>query len=157
MQKLTHIDSSGKAGMVDISAKQPTVREAVASCLVKLSTSTIKLIKGHKIAKGEVLGTARIAGINAAKRTWELIPLTHNIPLNKVEIEMEFAKGGLKVVCRVKCDAKTGAEMEALTGASITALTVYDMVKAVEKGAVISDLRLEYKSGGKSGIWKRGK
>jgi len=155
MKKLTHIDGSGKAAMVDISAKPLTRREAAASCFIKLSESTVKMIKAKKAAKGEVLGIARIAGIAAAKRTWELIPLTHNIPLSRVEIEMEFSCGGLGITCRVKCDARTGAEMEALTGAAVAALTVYDMIKAAEKGAVIGDLRLEYKSGGKSGVWKR--
>ena len=143
--------------MVDISEKSVTSREAVASCKIKLSRKTLSLVKRNKIAKGEVLNTARIAGISAAKRTYELIPLTHNIPISKVDVQMEFAKDGLKIFCTVKTQSRTGAEMEALVGASAAALTVYDMVKAVEKGAVITDLRLEFKSGGKSGVWKRAK
>lgn len=143
--------------MVDVSDKPVTSREASASCKIMLSPKTLRLIRQNKIAKGEVLNTARIAGISAAKRTFELIPLTHPIPVGKIDVEMEFAKNALKVYCRVKTDSKTGAEMEALVGASLACLTIYDMVKAVEKGAVITGLRLEYKSGGKSGVWKRSK
>ena len=157
MKRLTHIDPRGRAAMVDISGKTVTAREAIASCKIKLSRKTLALVKQNKIAKGEVLNTARIAGIGAAKRTCELIPLTHNIPISKVDVQLEFAKDGLKIICAVKTLSRTGAEMEALAGASVAALTVYDMVKAVEKGAVITDLRLEFKSGGKSGVWKRAK
>ncbi len=155
MAKLTHIDQEGRAQMVDIGAKKITQRTALASCLIQLGPKTLNLIKDNKIAKGEVLNTARIAGINAAKRTFELIPLAHPIPVDQIEIETEFLKNGIKIFCRVKTRARTGAEMEALTGAAIGALTVYDMVKAVERGAVITGLRLEYKAGGKSGTWKR--
>lgn len=157
MKRLSHIDRRGRAKMVDVSDKPVTSREACASCKIMLSPKTLRLIRQNKIAKGEVLNTARIAGISAAKRTFELIPLTHPIPVGKIDVEMEFAKNALKVYCRVKTDSKTGAEMEALVGASLACLTIYDMVKAVEKGAVITGLRLEYKSGGKSGVWKRGK
>ncbi len=155
MAKLSHIDRRGKAKMVDIGQKPVTQREAIASCLIKLSPSTIRLIRQNKIAKGEVLNTARIGGIGAAKRAFELIPLAHPIPLDQVEIDLELRRDAVKVFCRVRTQARTGAEMEALTGAGLAALTVYDMVKAVEKGAVIGDLRLERKSGGKSGLWVR--
>jgi len=141
--------------MVDIGRKTITQRIAIASCWIKLGPKTIKLIRENKIAKGEVLNTARIAGINAAKRTFELIPLSHPIPVDQIEIETEIMKAGIKIICRVRTQARTGAEMEALTGAAISALTVYDMVKAVERGAIVTELRLEYKAGGKSGTWKR--
>jgi len=157
MKKLTHTDNQGKAQMVDISAKAVTSREAAASCLVRLKPNTIRLIRQNKIAKGEVLNTARIAGISAAKRTFELIPLTHPIPIDRVQIDLELEKSAVKIFCRVKTESRTGAEMEALVGAVMAGLTVYDMVKAVERGAQISRLRLEYKAGGKSGTWKRKK
>lgn len=157
MAKLTHIDREGKARMVDISKKRISQRQALASCLIKLQPETIKLIRENKIKKGEVLNTARIAGINAAKRTFELIPLAHPIPLDQIEIELELLNAGVKIFCQVKTKAKTGAEMEALMGAGVCALTIYDMVKAVDRGAEITDLRLEYKAGGKSGRWKRGR
>jgi cyclic pyranopterin monophosphate synthase len=155
MKKLSHIDRRGRAKMVDVSAKSVTHREAYASCKIKLSPKTVELVRENRIAKGEVLNTARIAGISAAKRTFELIPLTHPIPLENIDVEMQLSKTGVKVFCRVKADARTGAEMEALVGAAMACLTIYDMTKAVERGSVISDLRLEYKSGGKSGTWKR--
>ena len=155
MAKLTHIDREGRARMVDIGAKAVTRREAAASCTLRLKPETLALVKANRIAKGEVLNAARLAGIQAAKRTSELIPLTHPIPLEKIEVETEFAKPGIRIVCRVTAEAKTGAEMEALTGAAVAALTIYDMIKAVERGAVITRLRLEFKSGGKSGVFRR--
>ncbi len=155
MAKLTHIDPEGKASMVDIGAKPITRREATASCVIRLRPETLSLINANKIAKGEVLNAARLGGIQAAKRTFELIPLAHPIPIEKVDVETEFLKSGIRVVCRVTAEAKTGAEMEALTGAAVAALTIYDMVKAVERGAEITQLRLEFKSGGKSGVFRR--
>jgi cyclic pyranopterin phosphate synthase len=155
MAKLTHIDPEGKARMVDVGKKVATRREAVASCLVELSRATLRLIAKNRIAKGEVLNTARIAGIQAAKRTSEIVPLTHPLPLDLVDIETEILEPGIRITCRVVTVAKTGAEMEALTGAAAAALTVYDMVKAVERSARISGLQLEYKSGGKSGVFRR--
>jgi len=143
--------------MVDVSRKPITERVAVAACKILLKPNTLKLILTNQIAKGEVLNTARIAGISAAKRTFELIPLTHLLPLEQVELEVVPAKAQLKLICRVKTSARTGAEMEALVGAAIASLTVYDMVKAVDRGAEITGLRLEFKSGGKSGTWKRRK
>jgi cyclic pyranopterin phosphate synthase len=155
MAKLTHIDPEGRARMVDVGTKPVTRREAVASGTIKLSPATIRLIRANRIAKGEVLNAARLAGIQAAKRTFELIPLAHPIPIDKVDVETEILKTGIKVRCRVLAEARTGAEMEALTGAAVAALTIYDMVKAVERGAEVTRLRLEYKSGGRSGVFRR--
>jgi len=155
MAKLSHVDREGKARMVDIGAKPVTRREAAASAFIKLNPQTLRLVKANKIAKGDVLNTARLAGIQAAKRTHELIPLAHPIPLENVAVELVVMKTGIKVRCRVAAEAKTGAEMEALTGAALAALTVYDMVKAVERSAEVVRLRLDFKSGGKSGVFRR--
>jgi cyclic pyranopterin phosphate synthase len=155
MAKLTHVDREGKARMVDIGAKAVTRREAAASAFVKLGPETLRLVRTNSIAKGDVLNTARLAGIQAAKRAHELIPLAHPIPLENVAVDLDIEKTGVRVRCRVSAEAKTGAEMEALTGAAVAALTVYDMVKAVERKAEIVRLRLDYKSGGKSGVFRR--
>ncbi|MBP1659475.1 MAG: molybdenum cofactor biosynthesis protein [Candidatus Aminicenantes bacterium] len=155
MAKLSHVDREGKARMVDIGSKAVTRREAAASAFVKLSPATLRLVRTNSIAKGDVLGTARLAGIQGAKRAHELIPLAHPIPLENVAVDIDIEKTGLRVRCRVAAEAKTGAEMEALTGAALAALTVYDMVKAVERGAEVVRLRLDYKSGGKSGVYRR--
>jgi cyclic pyranopterin phosphate synthase len=155
MAKLSHVDREGKARMVDIGAKAVTRREAAASAFIKLGPQTLRLVKANKIAKGDVLNTARLAGIQAAKRAHELIPLAHPIPLENVAVELVVMKTGIKVRCRVAAEAKTGAEMEALTGAALAALTVYDMVKAVERSAEVVRLRLDFKSGGKSGVFRR--
>ena len=155
MARLSHVDREGKARMVDIGAKAVTRREAAASAFIKLSPQTLRLVKANKIAKGDVLNTARLAGIQAAKRAHELIPLAHPIPLENVAVELVVMKTGIKVRCRVAAEAKTGAEMEALTGAALAALTVYDMVKAVERSAEVVRLRLDFKSGGKSGVFRR--
>jgi cyclic pyranopterin phosphate synthase len=155
MAKLSHVDKEGKARMVDIGAKAVTRREAAASCFIKLGAATLRLVKANRIAKGDVLNTARLAGIQAAKRTPELIPLAHPIPLENVAVDLEVLKTGLRVRCRVAAEAKTGAEMEALTGAAVAALTVYDMVKAVDRAAEIVRLGLDFKSGGKSGVFRR--
>jgi len=155
MAKLSHVDAGGKARMVDIGAKAVTRREAAASAFVKLGPETLRLVRTNSIAKGDVLNTARLAGIQAAKRAHELIPLTHPIPLENVAVDLDIEKTGVRVRCRVSAEAKTGAEMEALTGAAVAALTVYDMVKAVERKAEIVRLRLDYKSGGKSGVFRR--
>jgi cyclic pyranopterin phosphate synthase len=157
MPKLTHIDPEGRARMVDVGAKPVTRREAVASCAIKLGPKTLRLVRANGIAKGEVLNAARLAGIQAAKRTFELIPLAHPIPIDKVDVEAAIRKTGIEIRCRVKAESRTGAEMEALTGAAVAALTVYDMVKAVERGAEIVRLRLEFKSGGRSGVFRRGR
>jgi cyclic pyranopterin phosphate synthase len=155
MAKLSHVDDKGQARMVDVGAKAVTRREAAASALVKLGPGTIDLIRTNGLAKGDVLGTARLAGIQAAKRTHELIPLAHPIPLENIAVDMDLEETGVRVRCRVAAEAKTGAEMEALTGAAVAALTIYDMVKAVERGAEVTSLRLDYKSGGKSGTFRR--
>jgi cyclic pyranopterin phosphate synthase len=155
MAKLSHVDREGKARMVDIGLKTITRREAAASAFIKLGPQTLRLVKANKIAKGDVLNTARLAGIQAAKRTHELIPLAHPIPLENVAVELVVMKTGIKVLCRVAAEAKTGAEMEALTGAALAALTVYDMVKSVERSAEVVRLRLDFKSGGKSGVVRR--
>jgi cyclic pyranopterin monophosphate synthase len=155
MTALSHVDKKGKARMVDIGAKPVTRREAIASAFIKLGPETLRLVRANRIAKGDVLNTARLAGIQAAKRAPELIPLAHPIPLENVAVDLKVLKTGLRVRCRVAAEAKTGAEMEALTGAAVAALTVYDMVKAVERGAEIVRLRLDFKSGGKSGVFRR--
>lgn len=156
MTSLSHIDSKGRARMVDIGAKPVTRREAAASAVIKLKPETLRLIKAGKLSKGDVLATARLAGIQAAKKAHELIPLAHPLPLESVAVDLEPLKTGIRVRCRVTVEWKTGAEMEALTGAALAALTVYDMVKAVERGAEISRLRLDFKSGGRSGVYRRG-
>ncbi len=157
MAKLTHIDPEGRARMVDIGPKAVTRREAAASCIIRLSPRTIGLVRANRIAKGEVLNAARLAGIQAAKRTFELIPLVHPIPIDKVDVETEILKTGIRILCRVSAEARTGAEMEAMTGAAVAALTIYDMVKAVDRSAEVVRLRLEFKSGGKSGTFRRGR
>jgi cyclic pyranopterin phosphate synthase len=155
LAKLTHVGPKGKARMVDIGPKPVTRRVAEASCVMKLGAGTLKLVRRNQVAKGDVLNVARVAGIQAAKRTFELIPLAHPIPLDVVEVETSIRPAGIKIVCRVTAEAKTGAEMEALTGAAVAALTVYDMVKAADRTAEISRLRLDFKSGGKSGVFRR--
>ena len=155
MAKLSHVDGEGRARMVDIGTKAVTRREAAASAFVKLGAATLRLIRTNHVSKGDVLNTARLAGIQAAKRVPELIPLAHPIPLENVALDVEVLKTGVRVRCRVAAEAKTGAEMEALTGAAVAALTVYDMVKAVDRAAEIVRLRLDFKSGGKSGIFRR--
>ena len=153
---LTHIDSSGEARMVDVSAKPATERLAVAEGRVVMSKATLELIISGNAKKGDVLGTARIAGIMAAKRTSELIPLCHPLALSKVtvDIEPDTKLPGLIVQATVKVTGPTGVEMEALTAVSVACLTVYDMVKAVDKTMRITDIRLTHKSGGKSGTFE---
>ncbi|EGY14612.1 molybdenum cofactor biosynthesis protein 1 B [Verticillium dahliae VdLs.17] len=163
-KKLTHVSASGTAHMVSISSKTPTSRVAKAACTVTFTTpEPLRLIAENQVKKGDVLGVARVAGIMAAKRTPDLIPLCHPIPISHVSVELRprEAEGGSRRGCAaidveatVTCDGKTGVEMEALTAASTAALTVYDMCKAVDKGMVISDLRVVLKDGGKSGRWE---
>jgi len=157
MKKLTHIDSRGKARMVDVSEKPLTQREAVARGFVSMKKTTLKLIQENSIAKGDVLGVARVAGTMAAKKTFELIPLCH--PLNISSIYVDFSldqkKSRIIIEARVKNTGQTGVEMEALTAVSIAALTIYDMCKALDKEMVISDIMLIEKTGGKSGIYRR--
>ncbi|TVR03326.1 MAG: cyclic pyranopterin monophosphate synthase MoaC [Spirochaetaceae bacterium] len=143
---LSHVDDSGKARMVDVSAKPKVRRTARASGRVSLAPATVALIRENSIAKGDVLATARIAGITAAKRTAELIPLCHNISIDAVSVDLELQAEGVAVSATAVCTDKTGIEMEALTAVSVAALTVYDMCKAVDKSMVISDIRLDEKS-----------
>ncbi|KAM0251123.1 hypothetical protein ACHAQJ_008329 [Trichoderma viride] len=154
--RLTHVSESGSAHMVNISEKQVTSRVATAACAVRFSDDTaIKLIRDNQMKKGDVLGVARIAGIMAAKRTADLIPLCHPIPISRVSVDLDVAeKRRIEIRATVSCDGKTGVEMEALTAASTAALTVYDMCKAVDKGMTIEGLRVVLKDGGKSGRWE---
>ena len=149
MSKLSHFDESGRVKMVDVSAKSDTVRTARASARVKLSSSTLEVLRSGSAPKGDPLEIARIAGIQAAKRTSELIPLCHQIPLSGVDITVELVENGVHVEATAKTTAKTGVEMEALTAVSVAALTVYDMCKAVQKDIEITEIRLESKTGGK--------
>lgn len=152
---LSHIDESGRARMVDVSAKSVTEREAVARGTVRMQPQTLRLIRSGKMAKGEVLAVARVAGIMAAKRTAELIPLCHPLPVEVAGIDFTVrGPGTLEIEARVKVTGKTGVEMEALTAVSVAALTIYDMCKAVDRGMVISDIRLMEKRGGRSGEWR---
>ena len=137
--------------MVDISAKQPTLREAVAKGVVVMKPDTLSMLREGKLPKGETLTVAQVAGITAAKQTSQLIPMCHHLSLDEVKIGFEFVDGGVEITARVKCTGKTGVEMEALTAVAVTALTIYDMCKAVERGIRIGDIRLVRKSGGKSG------
>jgi cyclic pyranopterin phosphate synthase len=154
LSRLTHIDETGRARMVDVSDKASTVREAVAAGFVRMSPDTLTLALSGGGKKGDVRAVAEIAGVMAAKQTADLIPMCHPLALSKVEVRVEAADGGLAVTARVKTTGPTGVEMEALTAVSVACLTLYDMLKAAEKGMVIEAVRLLEKSGGKSGDWK---
>jgi cyclic pyranopterin monophosphate synthase len=154
MTKLTHLDEAGNAAMVDISAKNATVREAVAEGRITMSALALAAIKDGAVKKGDVLATARIAGIMAAKKTSELIPLCHPLALSKVAVDFAFENDAICVTALARLSGQTGVEMEAITAASIALLTIYDMAKALDKAMIISDVRLLSKSGGKSGDWK---
>jgi cyclic pyranopterin phosphate synthase len=153
MSGLTHIDGEGRARMVDVSAKPATAREAVATGLVRMSAATRELALGGAAKKGDVRAAAEIAGVMAAKRTAELIPLCHPLALTKVEVSVEPDSAGLVVTARVKTTGPTGVEMEALTAVSVACLTIYDMLKAAERGMTIDQVRLAEKTGGASGHW----
>jgi cyclic pyranopterin phosphate synthase len=154
--ELSHTDEQGNARMVDVSAKGDTLRKAIASAFIRMQPETLALIQSGGIAKGDVFATARIAGIMAAKRTPELIPLCHPIPLTFVGVELVPEQpDGVCIIATVEAMTKTGVEMEALTAASVAALTVYDMCKAVDRGMQIERVQLEHKSGGKSGTYQR--
>ena len=156
MTDLTHLDENGKARMVDVGAKLDTEREAITSGRIYMKPETLAQIKAARLKKGDVLAVARVAAIMAAKKTPELIPLCHPILINDVEIEFDLsAEESIGIRATVKCTGKTGVEMEALTAVSVAALTIYDMAKAVDRGMVISDIRLESKQGGKSGVYRR--
>ncbi|MGZ3403847.1 MAG: cyclic pyranopterin monophosphate synthase MoaC [Phenylobacterium sp.] len=153
MSKLTHIDETGRARMVDVSDKPSTAREAVAEGFVRMSAATLALAMSGEGRKGDVRAVAEEAGVMAAKKTSELIPMCHPLSLSKVEVRVEAAEGGLAVTARVKTTGPTGVEMEALTAVTVACLTLYDMLKAAEKGMVIEAVRLVSKTGGKSGDW----
>ena len=153
MADLTHLGADGAAHMVDVSAKADTTREAVAEGRITISAEALDAVRAGNIKKGDVLGTARIAGIMAAKKTSELIPLCHPLMLSKIAIAFEFEDHGIRAEARVRLNGPTGVEMEALTAVSVALLTLYDMAKALDKSMVISDIRLLSKTGGKSGDW----
>lgn len=155
MSKLTHIDETGRANMVDVSDKAVTSREASAEGFVRMTPETLALALSGDAKKGDVRATAEIAGIMAAKKTSDLIPLCHPLALTKVQVRVEPAEGGLAVTATVRTAGQTGVEMEALTAVSVACLTVYDMLKAADKGMTIEVVRLLAKSGGKSGDWVR--
>ena len=152
---LSHVDSQGRVRMVDVSGKAVTAREAVARGHITLSPHALEQVRAGAIAKGDPLQAARLAGIMAAKRTSELIPLCHPLPLSHVEVTLTPTATGYEIEARARTSAQTGVEMEALTAVSVAALTIYDMVKAVDKNMVIGDIRLMEKRGGKSGEWRR--
>lgn len=154
--ELSHVDEHGQARMVDVTDKAVTQRRAVAIAHIRMKPITLELIRKMEVKKGDVLATARIAGIMAAKRTPELIPLCHPLAISGASVGFEFVDdNGLKITAEVKCTGPTGVEMEALTAASVAALTVYDMCKAVDKGMTIEQVYLELKEGGKSGEYRR--
>ena len=155
MKRLSHMDEEGRVRMVDTSAKKVSARRAIASARVLMSPETISAVREHRTAKGDPLETARLAGIMAAKRTSELIPLCHPLPLTHVEVRATLDDTGVFVEAEAATNAQTGVEMEALTAASVAALTVYDMCKAVDKAMTITDVQLEMKTGGKSGDYIR--
>ena len=153
--RLTHVDESGAARMVDVSGKEVTAREATASGRVLVSEAVVALLRGEGVPKGDALAVARLAGIMGAKQTPALIPLCHPLAISGVTVDLAVADDAVEISATVRTTDRTGVEMEALTAVSVAALTVVDMVKAVDKGAVITDVRIEKKSGGKSGDWAR--
>jgi cyclic pyranopterin monophosphate synthase len=155
MSELTHLNEHGEARMVDVGAKAETEREAVATGRVRMKPETLRLLREGNLPKGDVLGTARVAGIMAAKRTSELIPMCHPLLLTKVAVDFAFddAASTVEITAAVRCKGQTGVEMEALTAVSVAALTIYDMAKAVERGMIVDGVRLLEKRGGKSGHW----
>ncbi|MEC7088828.1 MAG: cyclic pyranopterin monophosphate synthase MoaC [Pseudomonadota bacterium] len=157
MKNFTHINNSGDANMVDISDKKASKRVAIASGSVNVSKKTLELIKNDNVEKGDIFSTARIAGIMASKKTHELIPLCHNINIDfiKVDISVDSKMSSINVICESQTTQKTGVEMEALVACSVACLTIYDMIKSRDKKASITDIKLDFKSGGKSGIYKR--
>ena len=154
MEELTHLDAQGRPKMVDVSAKPDTQREAVARGTVRMQAATLDLIKKGGVAKGDVLAVAQLAGIIAAKRTPDLIPLCHPLLIGDIKVELSLDEAGcaVEITAAVKSIGKTGVEMEALTAVAVTALTIYDMCKAVDRGIIIEGIRLAKKSGGKSGV-----
>ena len=153
--RLTHVDESGAARMVDVGAKAETRREAKAECLVRMAPATLEAVRQSEVAKGDALGVARVAGIMAAKRTSELIPLCHPLPITSVGLEFELLPAGVRIVATARVTGRTGVEMEALTAVAVAGLTLIDMVKGMEPGVWLESIRLLEKTGGKSGGWKR--
>ena len=153
--RLTHVDETGAARMVDVSAKDVTSRQAVATGRVLVSAEVVSLLRGEGVPKGDALGVARVAGIMAAKRTPDLVPLCHPLAIAGVTVDLVVADDAVEITATVRTTDRTGVEMEALTAVSVAGLTVVDMVKAVDKAAVITDVRVESKTGGKSGDWSR--
>jgi cyclic pyranopterin phosphate synthase len=154
---LTHFDDAGAARMVDVGAKPETDRVAVASGMVQMQLETAKAVRAGTIGKGDVLGVARLAGIQAAKRTSDIIPLCHPLRLTSVDVDLRVANDAVYIMATVRAFDRSGVEMEALSAVSAAALTIYDMCKAIDRGMMISEVRLEEKRGGKSGTWQREK
>jgi len=154
-QRLTHVDQQGAARMVDVAAKQVTHRRAVAGAVIRMKPTTLAMIVEGRAPKGDVFAVARVAGIMAAKRTSDLVPLCHPLSLTHATVELEPLDGAVRVTATVETDGKTGVEMEALTAAAVAALTLYDMCKAVDRGMTVDGLGLLEKEGGKSGMWTR--
>ncbi|MFC0627859.1 cyclic pyranopterin monophosphate synthase MoaC [Kribbella deserti] len=155
-RRLTHVDESGAARMVDVSAKEVSARQAVASGKVLVSAEVVAALRGEGVPKGDALAVARIAGIMAAKRTPDLVPLCHPISISGVKVDLEVLDDAVSIVATVRTTDRTGVEMEALTSVTVAGLTVIDMVKALDPAAVITDVRVETKDGGKTGHWERG-
>ncbi|ACL75955.1 cyclic pyranopterin monophosphate synthase MoaC [Ruminiclostridium cellulolyticum] len=155
IEELSHLDTEGRAKMVDVSFKEPTCREASAQASLEMSEELLELVKLNKIAKGDIFSVSKCAGIMAAKQTSMLIPLCHQIPLDKVELDFQIENNRIVIKTFARAYSKTGVEMEALTAASIAALTIYDMCKAVDKSIIISEIKLLKKAGGKSGEFFR--
>jgi cyclic pyranopterin monophosphate synthase len=155
-ERLTHVDDQGAARMVDVSGKDVTVRTARASGRVLVSAEVVALLRGSGVSKGDVLGVARVAGIQGAKRTPDLVPLCHPLALHGVSVDVSVSNDAVEIAATVRTADRTGVEMEALTAVATAALTVVDMVKGVDRSAVITDVRIEEKTGGRSGAWRRG-
>ena len=153
--ELTHVDARGAARMVDVSAKEVTVRSATASGFVRTTAHVVSLLRGEGVPKGDALTVARIAGIQAAKRTPDLVPLCHPIAIHGVVVDLDVTDTGVAIRATVRTADRTGVEMEALTSVAAAGLTLIDMIKAVDRAAVISDIRVEEKTGGRSGTWRR--
>jgi cyclic pyranopterin phosphate synthase len=153
--RLSHVNAEGEAMMVDVTGKEPTVREATAAAFVRMSADTVAVVRAGGLSKGDALGVAKIAGIMAAKKTPELIPLCHPLALSKIDVDLQLVDEGVRVEATVRTRDRTGVEMEALVAASVASLTVYDMCKAVDKGITITEIGLVSKTGGKSGPWAR--
>jgi cyclic pyranopterin phosphate synthase len=155
MVELSHTDDTGAARMVDVSGKAPTAREAVASGVLRTTAEVVSLLRRDGLPKGDALATARIAGIMAAKRTPDLIPLCHPIALSAVRVELALGDDSVRITATVRTTDRTGVEMEALTAVAVAGLTLHDMIKAVDPAAVLSDVRVDLKGGGKTGLWRR--